>query len=86
MAIKVKLVRSFSGRTQDQKDAVIGLGLFKVSSERVPKDTPQVRGMVNKIAHLLEISEVKGDAPARKRSKGFPQSAAKKAAAAKKEG
>lgn len=72
MAIKVKLIRSVSGKPQDQKDTIIGLGLNKISSERLLRDTPPIRGMVKKVAHLLEVTEVPGDAPTRKRTKGFP--------------
>ena len=53
--IKVKLVNSPIGRTQDQRGTVKGLGLRKVGEERVLQDSPQVRGMIAKIPHLVSI-------------------------------
>lgn len=60
--IKVKLVHSAIGRNRKQAEVVKGLGLRKLYSERVLEDTPAVRGMVNKIPHLVKIIEenVKG--------------------------
>ena len=67
MAIKVKLVRSWSSCPQDQRDTVRGLGLGKVGSEKLLRDTPAIRGMVAKVQHLVSCEVVEGDAPVRKR-------------------
>lgn len=56
--IKVTLVRSVIGHTKTQKDTVRALGLGKISSSRVLPDSPAVRGMINKVHHLVEVSEV----------------------------
>ena len=56
--IRVKLVRSVIGHTKPQKDTVRALGLGKVNSSRVLPDTPAVRGMINKVHHLVEVEEV----------------------------
>ncbi|HWQ30278.1 MAG TPA: 50S ribosomal protein L30 [Negativicutes bacterium] len=56
--IKVKLVKSVIGRADDQIATVKALGLKKISSEVVHDDTPQIRGMVNKVAHLVEVTEM----------------------------
>ncbi len=77
MALKVKLVKSWSSRPQDHRETVWGLGLNKVGSEKLLKDTPAIRGMIAKVQHLVSMTEVPGDAPKRVRTKK------KKAAAGK---
>lgn len=70
MALKVKLVKSTAGTPQDQRDTVAGLGLYKLNSEKILKDTPAIRGMIAKVSHLVSLEEVPGDAPVRARRKG----------------
>ncbi len=53
--LKVKLVRSLIGRPKKQREVVKGLGLRKFNSEVIRKDCPEIRGMINKIIHLLEV-------------------------------
>jgi large subunit ribosomal protein L30 len=69
MALKVKLTRSQAGRPADHRQTVRGLGLNKLGSERILKDTKAIRGMIAKVAHLVSVEEVAGDAPARRRPK-----------------
>ena len=54
----VKQVRSAIGRKQIQKKTLIALGITKVGMEVTHDDTPQIRGMINKISHLLDVAEV----------------------------
>lgn len=77
MAIKVKLVQSVIGRPQDQKDTVLGLGLKKLNQERLLQDTPAVRGMINKVSHLVRFEVVAGEAPVRARRSKVAARAAK---------
>ncbi|TVR21153.1 MAG: 50S ribosomal protein L30 [Anaerolineaceae bacterium] len=56
--IRVTLVRSPIGYTKDQRRTAEALGLHKMNASRVHKETPQIRGMVRKISHLLRIEEV----------------------------
>ncbi|HZH26170.1 MAG TPA: 50S ribosomal protein L30 [Azospirillaceae bacterium] len=42
-------------RTQDQRATLIGLGLNKLHRTRELEDTPAVRGMINKVRHLLRV-------------------------------
>jgi len=56
--LKVTLVRSVIGYTRDQRATVQALGLRKMNSSAVHKDTPQIRGMIHKITHLLKVEEV----------------------------
>ena len=44
-------------RKQTQRDTLVGLGLNKVGRKRTLEDTPAVRGMINKVAHMVEIVE-----------------------------
>ena len=55
--LTVKLVKSVAGTRQSHRDTVRGLGLRKVNSQRTLEDTPAVRGMINKVRHLLRIDE-----------------------------
>ena len=56
--VKVTLVRSTIGTKQDHRDTVRGLGLRRLNSSKVLKDTPQGRGMINKVDYLVTVSEV----------------------------
>jgi len=53
--ITVKQIRSAIGRKKDQEATLIGLGLNKLNKVKELEDTPAVRGMVNKVKHLVEI-------------------------------
>ncbi|MBB5517087.1 large subunit ribosomal protein L30 [Rubricella aquisinus] len=57
--IVVKQVGSPIRRPKEQRDTLIGLGLNKMHKTRELEDTPSVRGMVNKIPHLVQIIEEK---------------------------
>ncbi|HEX3409776.1 MAG TPA: 50S ribosomal protein L30 [Candidatus Binataceae bacterium] len=52
--IHVKLVRSPIGTKIRVRETLKGLGLRKVGSSRVLKVTPEVRGMLRKVAHLVD--------------------------------
>ncbi len=58
--IVVKQIGSPIRRTADQRATLIGLGLNKMHKTRELEDTPSVRGMVNKIPHLVTIVEERG--------------------------
>ena len=53
--IKVQLVRSPIGTKEDHRATVRGLGLRKLNSVSELKDSPEVRGMINKISYLVKI-------------------------------
>jgi|TARA_Y100001934_G_scaffold78193_1_gene97153 large subunit ribosomal protein L30 len=44
-------------RRGDQRATLIGLGLNKMHKTRVLEDTPSVRGMINKVSHLVRVEE-----------------------------
>ena len=56
--LKITLKRSLIGRPETQKVTVKTLGLRKVNQTVVHTDNPAIRGMVNKVIHLLEVSEI----------------------------
>lgn len=58
MKIKVTQRKSAIGRPQSQRDTLRGLGLRKLHQSRILEDTPAVRGMINKVSHLVEWSAV----------------------------
>lgn len=56
--LKVTLVKSTIGRKKDQIATVAALGLRKIRSVATHDDTPQVRGMVEKVKHLVTVEEI----------------------------
>jgi large subunit ribosomal protein L30 len=58
--IKVTQTGSPIGRTDDQRATLIGLGLNKLHRSRELVDTPEVRGMINKVQHLVRVEESAG--------------------------
>lgn len=56
--IKLKLLRSYIGRPEKQRKILRSLGLRKPSSEAIHIDTPIIRGMIKKVPHLIEVSDV----------------------------
>ncbi len=55
--IKVTLVKSTIGCKKDQIATVKALGLRKIRHTVVKNDTPQIRGMINKVSHLVSVEE-----------------------------
>lgn len=58
--ISVKQIKSGIGRSEKQRATLRGLGLLKLNQERVLQDTPEIRGMLNKVGHLVSWQEIKG--------------------------
>ena len=53
--VKVTQIGSPIGRRRDQRATLVGLGLNKMHRSRVLEDTPSVRGMINKVRHLVLV-------------------------------
>ena len=53
----VKQVKSAIGRQSYQRKTLIGLGLNKINKQRELDDTPSIRGMIEKVKHLVIIKE-----------------------------
>jgi large subunit ribosomal protein L30 len=56
--LQVTQVRSVIGSKQGHKRTVRALGLKRIRDSRVHEDTPQIRGMVHKVQHLVQVEEV----------------------------
>jgi len=53
--VTVEQIASPARRQADQRATLIGLGLNKIRKQSTLKDTPEVRGMINKIPHLVRV-------------------------------
>ena len=58
--LKVTQRRSVIDRPKDQKDTIRRLGLHRIRDSVVKEDTPDVRGMIGKVRHLVDVEEVEG--------------------------
>jgi large subunit ribosomal protein L30 len=59
LKLKVTLIRSTINRRKDQKDTVRGLGLTRLHRSVILNDTPSIRGMIHKVAHLVDVEPTK---------------------------
>ena len=57
--LKIKMVKSEIGRPEKQRKILRGIGLKKLNSCVTLADTPQTRGMINKVVHLVSVEESK---------------------------
>ena len=55
--VKVTLVRSMIGRPEQQRRVLRGMGLTRLNKTVELKDTPEIRGMINKVSHLISTEE-----------------------------
>ncbi len=56
--LKVTLVKSANGRLKSHQDCVRGLGIRRTNHSVEVIDTPENRGMINKVAYMLKVEEV----------------------------
>jgi len=57
--VTIEQIASPSRRPADQRATLIGLGLNKMRKQSTLKDTPEVRGMIRKIPHLVRVVDAK---------------------------
>ena len=55
--VKVTQVASEIGRPENQRQTLLGLGLTRMGRTRELEDTPAIRGMIRKVAHLVRVEE-----------------------------
>ena len=55
--IRVTQIGSPIGRRKDQRQTLVGLGLDKMHRTRELEDTPAVRGMIDKVKHLVRVED-----------------------------
>ncbi len=58
-SLKVKLVKSLIGSTNYERQVVRGLGLRKLQSTAELQDTKEIRGMIGKVSHLVDVLEAR---------------------------
>ena len=56
--LRIKQVRSLIGRPQDRRDTVRSLGLHRINDVVEFSDSPSVRGMIQKVRHLVTVEEI----------------------------
>ncbi|MDI9571256.1 MAG: 50S ribosomal protein L30 [Pseudomonadota bacterium] len=56
--LKITLIRSYIGRPERHRQVLRGLGLMKLNKTVILADTPEIRGMVNKVCHLVSMEEM----------------------------
>jgi len=56
--LKITWKKSFIGFPKDQRDTIRALGLRKLNASVIREDTPSVRGMIDKVRHLVTVEEV----------------------------
>jgi len=56
--LKVTQMKSVIGSIENHKRTVRALGLKRIRDEKVHADTPQIRGMIQKVRHLVRVEEV----------------------------
>ena len=55
--VRVTQIGSPIGRRKDQRQTLVGLGLNKMHRTRELEDTPAVRGMIDKVKHLVRVDD-----------------------------
>jgi large subunit ribosomal protein L30 len=55
--LKITQVRSFNGRKEHQRKVLVSLGITRIGLVVTHNDTPQIRGMINKVSHLVKVTE-----------------------------
>lgn len=61
--LKITLTKGLVGKKETQKKVIQALGLGKYGSAAVHADTPVIRGMLDKVSHLVTVTEVSDDTP-----------------------
>jgi large subunit ribosomal protein L30 len=56
--LRITQIKSAIGRTEVQKRTLEALGLRRLQCPVTHRDNPQIRGMINRVAHLLKVEEV----------------------------
>ena len=61
--LRVTQIRSVIDRPKDQKATIRRLALLRIRHSVVKEDRPDIRGMIAKVAHLVSVENVEGEAP-----------------------
>jgi large subunit ribosomal protein L30 len=55
--LKITLIKSVSGKLKKHQACIRGLGLRRTNHSVIVKDTPENRGMINKVSYLLSVED-----------------------------
>ena len=55
--VRIKLVKSKIGVPRKLRKVLVGLGLNRTNASVIRKDTPEIRGMIFKVKHMVEVTE-----------------------------
>lgn len=58
MELKVTQIRSSIGTKPKQRGTLRSLGLGRIGKSRIHRDRPEIRGMIAKVPHLIEVQEI----------------------------
>lgn len=58
--LRITLIRSKYGWKPDQVATIKGLGLKKIGQSVIREDTPNIRGMIEKVKHIVKVEEIDG--------------------------
>ena len=58
--LRIKQVKSYIGRPEKQRQILRGMGLGRLNKTVLLNDTPEIRGMAQKVIHLVTMEEVRG--------------------------
>ncbi len=61
VALKITQTYGLVGATKSQRNSMRTLGLRKIHQSVIREDTPQTRGLINAVQHLVEVEEVAGE-------------------------
>ena len=56
--VRITQVRSVIGRPKRQRDTLIALGLRRMNATMEHEATPQIKGMISKVSHLVSVEEI----------------------------
>jgi large subunit ribosomal protein L30 len=56
--VRVRQIKSTIKRPKDQEQTLEALGLRRIGQERVHELTPQIKGMIEKVKHLISVEEI----------------------------
>lgn len=57
--LKITLIKSTVGRVKNQQATIVALGLRKIGASVIKEDTAVVRGMIDRVPHLVSVEDVK---------------------------
>jgi large subunit ribosomal protein L30 len=59
--LRITLIRSGIGNPRKNRAVLAGLGLTKLHKSVVREDRPEIRGMIRKVQHLVQVAEITGE-------------------------